>query len=202
MHAVFTHCTIFFKLLKSVHFFFCNIVLRVCHILYARCFYPQYNIFKTILKSVHFCFCKIVLEYATFYMYAVFTRCTIFLKLLNYCKVTATLYPQCITWVGLPHSFICTRQAVQNRSSAWTCSPCTSNCTHHTDIRAVPLAARRHSNFLDLHGLNAVHLFHCCLCIWSPSTVLFFPLSSPQWRHLSPTTLILYVHGRCGSFIH
>ena len=52
--------------------------------------------------------------------------------------------------MGRSSSFICTRQAVQNRSSA--CSPCTSYCTHHTDIRAAPLAARRHSNFLDLHA--------------------------------------------------
>ena len=50
----------------------------------------------------------------------------------------------------LPRSFICTRQEVQNRSSA--CSTCTSNWTHHTDIWAAPLAARRHSNFLDLHA--------------------------------------------------
>ena len=50
--------------------------------------------------------------------------------------------------------------------------------------------------------LNAVHLFHSCLSLWSPTNVLFFPLFSPQWRHLSPTTPILYVHGRCGPFIH
>ena len=64
--------------------------------------------------------------------------CTIFLNFLNCSKVMGQL---CIliqsTWVGLPHSFICTHQAVQNRSLS--CSPC-------TDIQAAPLAARRRSN--------------------------------------------------------
>ena len=172
-------------------------------------FLPTVQYFKIILKSVHFCFCKIVLEYATFYMHAVFTHCTIFFKLFKKKKILqdhcATLILS--TLVGLPHSFICTRQAAvrQNRSSACTCSPCTSNCTHHTaGYSGSPTSC---SPTLKLPGLaclrlNAVHLFHSCLCLWSPSTVLFFPLSSPQWRHLSPTTPILYVHGRCGPFIH
>ena len=75
------------------------------------------------------------------------------------------------TLVGLPHSFICTRQAAvrQNRSSACTCSPCTSNCTHHTDIRAVPLAARRHSNFLDLHAsVSTLSTSYTAVCVSGP----------------------------------
>ena len=74
--------------------------------------------------------------------------CTIFLKVLIltlfqshwatlYCDTNSTL-------VSLPHSFICPHQTVQNCSSA--CSPCTSNCTHYTDIQGAPLVARRSSN--------------------------------------------------------
>ena len=138
-------------------------------------------------------------------MHVVFTHNNIFktiLKLLQGHCATLILS----TWVGLPHSFICTRQAVKNRSSA--CSPCTSNCTHHTTgCSGSPTSS---SPTLRLPGLaclrlNAGHLFHSCLCLvpislslWSPS----FPLSSPQWEHLFPTTPILHVHGRCGPLIH
>ena len=60
------------------------------------------------------------------------------------------------------------------------------------------------SDFLDLHASFST-LFTSstpvCLSGLLQNNVLFFPLSSPQWRHLSPTTPILYVHGRCGPFI-
>ena len=59
------------------------------------------------------------------------------------------------TWVGLPHSFICTRQAVQNRCSAY--SPCTSK------------AARRHSNFLDLHAsVSTLSTSSTAVCVSGP----------------------------------
>ena len=94
------------------------------------------------------------------------------------------------TWVGLPHCFICTRQAVQNRSSA--CSPCTSNCTHHTDIQAAPLAARRHSNFLDLHAsVSTLSTSSTPVCVSAPLQLYSFsrslhPSAAPVPNHSHP----------------
>ena len=80
------------------------------------------------------------------------------------------------TWVGLPHSFICTRQAVQNRCSAY--SPCTSK------------AARRHSNFLDLHAsISTLSTSSTAVCVSGPLQLyptLFTPVVAPVSNHSHP----------------
>ena len=55
------------------------------------------------------------------------------------------------TLAGLPHSFICTFQRlIKLQLSLQPVHLC--NCTHHIDTRSAPLAARRRSNFLQLHA--------------------------------------------------
>ncbi len=122
----------------------------------------------------------------------VFVYCSRF----HNCKVTGML-PSVVFWYSPPWlvflspsiSIIPSRQS---KTAAKTCSPCTSNCTHHTDSRAAPpaVADARIPRFACL-CLNAVHLFHSRLSLWSPSTVLFIPVSSPLGGHLSPATPIL-----------
>ncbi len=104
--------------------------------------------------------------------------------------------------MGLPHPFICTRQAVPTAAQLVVRAPLTVHRSHRYSGSPTGCPLTLEFPGLACLRLNAVHLFHSCLSLWSPTTVLFFPLSSPQWRHLSPTTPILYVHGRCGPFIH
>ena len=90
-------------------------------------------------------------------MHAVFTHSTIFLKLFKIFKIIARSLQLCILsdTIHLGRSFLIPSFAHvrQSKTAAQLVvrAPLTVRITP-PDIRAAPLAARRHSNFLDLHA--------------------------------------------------
>ena len=97
------------------------------------------------------------------------------------------------TLSGLPHFFMCSSQRVQNCSLA--CSPYTSITVYITPILGqlhwLPADARISCNCMPL--FHRCYLFHSCLSLWTPTTVLSFLITSLLCRHPSPATPTLLV---------
>ena len=81
----------------------------------------------------------------------------------------------------------------ENRSSA--CSQCTSITVHITPIlgQLHRLSADARISCICMPLFQRCYLFHSCLSLWSPTTVLSFSITSFWYRHPSPATPTLLV---------